>query len=167
MGHQRPRWPAPPPDSWCHEHHRPLGPDNRCPLCVQGEAPARSERRAVLLVIAIALLGGIGPAAYYFFWAGHAEERRSAASASQTADRDSKRKRKPVATQERWVDEVKPSTGKADPEEARPRPTRSQQRANHRAQREAPRGGSRAKRSPTSAPRPRARVPITMYMAHW
>lgn len=157
----------PPPEVWCHEHHRPVGPDGRCALCVQGENPARSERRVVLVVIAIALLGGIGPLAYYFFWAGHAEDRRHTAKADRRADRRadhaSKGKHTLVADNERWVDLVQPSTGMADDRSRRPRATPRKRRARHRSRR----GGSRAMRSRTATPRPAARVSITMYMAHW
>lgn len=122
----------------------------------------------VLVIVAIALLGGIGPAAYYLLWANHAEDRRAAAKVGQAADRASKGKPPPVPTRERWVDVEKPSNGVADDTEQRPRATPRKRRAKHRARRGSARARRpRATRPRTAAPRAAARVPITMYMAHW
>lgn len=158
----RPKKATPPREVWCDEHRRPVGPDGRCALCVEAEAPAQSERRVVLIVVAVAFLLGIGPASYYFFWAGHAEDRRAVEKAEKRAAREAEAKRK-LAAVERWVDEVKPSTGVVDPKDLPQQATPRKRRVKRRARRRR----SRAMRPRRAAPRPAERVAITMYMAHW
>lgn len=171
----RPNQAPPPREVWCEEHRRPVGPDGRCSLCVEGDDPARSERRVVLVVVALALLGGIGPAAYYFFWARHTEDRQAAARTTQATAPGPRGQTGPMMRQERWVDEeTPPKDVKPDPREvarekrrAR-RETKARQQATRRRGRP---GGGRAGLNLTARPRARPRaagwVPITMYMAHW
>lgn len=172
----RPSQAPPPREVWCEEHRRPVGPDGRCSLCVKGEDPARSERRVVLVMVAIAMLGGIGPAAYYFFWARHEEDRKAGAKAAPSTARAGQGRPGPMAEQERWVDEETPPMDVAeDPKDKarRERRERPEARARKRSQRRrGRRGGGRAVWAgpaavPSAVPRATGRVPITLYMAHW
>lgn len=115
----------------------------------------------VLVVVAIAMLGGIGPAAYYLLWSNHAEERRPIAKTARASSG-----KPPLPKSERWVDVVKPSTGVAQEAEDTDHPPRKPPRK-ARAKHGARRGSSRATRPRKTTPRPASRVSITMYMAHW
>jgi len=122
----------------------------------------------VLVVLAIALVGGIGPAATYFFWARDAQQRRAAANAAQHAKRNAKSRRTLVAAKDRWVDVVKPSNGKAEPQEIQPKTTRRKHQTMRRTGTQTMhRTGRRSAHRADRRARPTARVPITMYMAHW
>ncbi len=120
----------------------------------------------MLVIVAIALLGGIGPAAYYFFWARHTEDRNPGVKAGGSTERV-QRKTPPMARKERWVDEVVPPTDVVEEPPRRRKVTTRKDRANRRARRGSSRGRRPRVATAPTAPRAAVRVPIIMYMAHW